>query len=287
MANDMSVESTVGGRFEGILKNFEYSLQGYRLFLGQLHGQITDSFQEEFKARVGQIVDGLEQKDKESVFRGLDNVLKVFESSVEDDTVGEGDDGPLEPELSMEFSSESSVRAFDKMFELVLRNEWIGPEAQRERLYRSVIIGIVGQFEVLIADLAHQFFRRAPRALDADEKVLSLSDLREFGSVDVAFDYLVEREIDGLLAQPVPAWEKFFESRMKIKLRSMAWNWKMFNEIIQRRHIIVHTDGRISRRYLRFVSPELVTQYFGEEAKIGQVTRLDRDYVETALDHLV
>ena len=61
----------------------------------------------------------------------------------------------------------------------------------------------------------------------------------------------------------------------------------MFKEIIQRRHIIVHTDGRISRRYLQYVSPELVQKYIGEEAKRGQTTRLDRDYVEAALDHLV
>ena len=143
-----------------------------------------------------------------------------------------------------------------------------------------------GQFEVLIADIAHQFFKCAPQALDAEEKVLSLSDLQEFGSVEAALDYLVEREIDRLLAKPVQGWAQFFEGRMNIQFQSMAWDWEMFKEIIQRRHIIVHTDGRISRRYLQYVSPELVEEYFGADTKIGQTTRLDRDYVERALDHL-
>ncbi|WP_420634324.1 hypothetical protein [Candidatus Palauibacter sp.] len=287
MANEVSVESTAGGRFESILTNFEYSLQGYRLFLAQLHGQIKDSYQGELEARMGRIVDKLEPKDRDSVVEGFDSFIEFVGSSIEEETAAKGDENESDKSgFSVEFSSESSSRAFAKMFEFIMRAGWIGPDAQLERLYRSVIIGLVGQFEVLIADIAHQFFKCAPQALDADEKVLSLSDLQDFGSVEAALDYLVEREIDKLLAQPVQGWAKFFDSRMDIQLRRMAWDWGIFKEIIQRRHIIVHTDGRISRRYLQYVSPELVKEYFGEEAKIGQTTRLDRDYVETALDHL-
>ena len=168
--------------------------------------------------------------------------------------------------------------------ELIRRNRWTGPGAQLERLYRSVIVGLVGQFEILIADVAHQYFRRAPGALNADEKILSLSDVQQFGSMDVALDYLVDRQIDKLLARSADDWAKFFEQRMKMQLRAMAWDWETFKEVIQRRHIIVHADGRISRRYLKNVSPALVEEYF-EEGKIGQATRLDREYVEKALDH--
>ena len=283
----MSVESTAGGRFEGILKNFEYSIQGYRLFLDQLHGQIKDSYQEELTARMERIADRLDPRDRASVLEGLDNFKEFFGSSIEEERAEEGDvNGSATSGFSVEFSSQSSSRAFRRMFELIMRTGWIGPDAQLERLYRSVIIGLVGQFEVLISDIAHQFFECAPQALEAEEKVLSLSDLQEFGSIEAAVDYLVEREIDRLLAQPVQGWAKFFERRMNIQLRSMAWNWEMFKEIIQRRHIIVHTDGRISRRYLRYVSPKLVEEYFGEGAKIGQTAWLDRDYVEGALDHL-
>ena len=209
MAHEVSVESTAGGRFESILKNFEYSLQGYRLFLDQLHGQIKDSYQEELKARMDRIVDGLEPTDRASVLEGLDSFLEFFGSSVEEETANEGEEnGSARSAFSVEFSSESSSRAFNNVFELIMRAGWIGPEAQLERLYRSVVIGLVGQFEVLIADLAHQFFKCAPQALDAETKVLSLSDLLEFGSVEAARDYLVEREIDKLLAQPVQGWAK-------------------------------------------------------------------------------
>ena len=92
MAHEVSVESTAGGRFESILKNFEYSLQGYRLFLDQLHGQIKDSYQEELKARMDRIVDGLEPTDRASVLEGLDSFLEFFGSSVEEETANEGEE---------------------------------------------------------------------------------------------------------------------------------------------------------------------------------------------------
>ena len=92
LAHEVSVESTAGGRFESILKNFEYSLQGYRLFLDQLHGQIKDSYQEELKARMDRIVDGLEPTDRASVLEGLDSFLEFFGSSVEEETANEGEE---------------------------------------------------------------------------------------------------------------------------------------------------------------------------------------------------
>ena len=281
----MSERAPSAADFESILKNFEYSMQGYRLFLDQLHGPLKDSYEEELPTRTKQIVESLEAKDRESLveaFRVLaarTTSVAAGESTGEDEANGSVKSGNRTIELSG-----SSARAFMAITRHIRRNRWTGPAAQLERLYRSVIIGLVGQFEILIADIAHQYFRRAPGALNAEEKILSLSDLQQFGSMDVALDYLVDREIDKLLARSAEDWARFFEKRMKMQLRAMAWDWETFKEVIQRRHIIVHADGRISRRYLENVARALVKKYFGE-GKVGQATMLDREYVEEALDH--
>ena len=116
--------------------------------------------------------------------------------------------------------------------------------------------------------------------------MLSLSDLQQIGSVEGARDYLIERKTDELLTHSAEGWAKFFDRQMKIRLHTLARDWDVFKEVIQRRHIIIHGDGRISRRYLENVSPTLalVEEYFGD-GKIGHSTRLERDYVEMALDH--
>ena len=281
MGDSLSEQEASVGRFESILRNFAYSIQGYRLFLEQLHGPLKDSDSGELPARTQRIVEGLKVQDKKS----LVEALRVFAERLSSRATGEAtSEAAVEESVTEVTLSGTSARAFVEITELVRRHWWTGPDAQLERLYRSVMIGLVGQFEVLIADLAHQFFRRAPRALSTDEKTLSLSDLREFGSVDAALDYLVDREVDNVLANTAEGWATFFEKRMKIHIRQMAWDWEVFKEIIQRRHIIVHADGRISRRYLQNVSPALVEAYFGD-GTIGHPTRLDRDYVERALDH--
>jgi len=225
-------------------------------------------------------VEKLEPEEAKQLAMAIKALGEAFRSIVEGDTASE-------EENTISFTADlspKSHRAFAEMTQLIMRTEWTGLHAQLERLYRSVIVGLVGQFEVLISDIAHQFFKRAPRALNAEDKVLSLSDLYEFGSVDAAIDYLAEQEVYKLLARSADGWAKFFEQRMNIDLYSMARNWEAFEEFIQRRHVIVHADGKISRRYLQIVSPALVEEYHGE-GKVGQATGLDRDYVEKALDH--
>lgn len=282
----MSGNDPAAGRFESILRKFEYSIQGYRLFLNQLHGPLEDSHHGELPTRTQRIVDRLEIQDKKGLVEALRAFAEGLSSMAKGETATESEaDVPAtsEDSVTVELSG-SSARAFMEITEFIRQKWWTGPDAQLERLYRSVMIGLVGQFEVLIADIAHQFFRRAPGALNEDEKTLSLSDLRQLGSVDVALDYLIDGAIDKLLARSVEDWARFFEKRMNIELHKMAWDWDVFKEIIQRRHIIVHADGCISRRYIQNVSPDLVEAYFGE-GTIGQPTRLDRDYVEKALDH--
>lgn len=271
--------------FESILRNFEYSVEGYRLFLDQLHEPLRDSH-EETESRTKRIVDSLRDSERSDLVEALRVVAEGLRSLIAGESTAHDEaNGSAKPEdaATLELSGDSA-KAFIEITQIIQRSLWTGPAAQRERLYRSVIIGLVGQFEVLISDVAHQYFRQAPGALNADEKVLSLSDLQRFGSVDGALDYLVDRQVDKLLAQTAEDWAKFFDKRMKIQLRPMAWDWEVFKEVIQRRHIIVHADGRVSHRYLENVSSELVESYFGE-GKIGQATRLDRDYVERALDH--
>lgn len=282
----MSAKDSAARRFESILKNFEYSLEGYRLFLDQLHDPIRASPQEELPTRTKQILDGLETTDKKSLANAFRVLAQRYNSLGTDETISDdkANGTVASPDSPAVELSANSARAFIEINRLIMRNRWTSPDAQLERLYRSVIIGLVGQFEVLVADIAHQFFRHAPGALNAEEKVLSLSDLRQFESMDEALDYFVDREIDKLLSQSVAHWAKFFDKRMKIQLRTLARDWEEFKEVIQRRHIIVHADGRISRRYLQNVSPALVDKYF-RNGKIGQPTALDRDYVERALDH--
>lgn len=146
----------------------------------------------------------------------------------------------------------------------------------------TVLTGLVGQFEVLIADIAHHFYRRAPGALGGDEKVISAKELLSFATLEEAKDHVVSDRVDDLLRGSLEDWRKFFESRLKVDLRALSPDYSRFGEYVQRRHLIVHAGSRISRRYLALVDDSLLKEYFGQ-AQLGMPVHLSRAYVSAAL----
>jgi hypothetical protein len=56
-------------------------------------------------------------------------------------------------------------------------------------------------------------------------------------------------------------------------------------ELVQRRHIIMHAGGRVSRRYLSKVSHHLVAELHGDP-QLGATTALNKAYVDAALDRV-
>jgi len=155
----------------------------------------------------------------------------------------------------------------------------------RELLNCSILVSLVAYFELLVADLAHAFYRRAPEAAANDDKVLSVNELRAFGSIDEALDYVVSRRVDDLLRGTLADWQKFFQSRLKIDLEKIVPEWARFNEIIQRRHLIVHAGGKVNRRYLANVDWERLEEPDGPPA-LGTQLSADDLYLNHALDIL-
>ena len=153
----------------------------------------------------------------------------------------------------------------------------------RDILYRGVLTGIVGQFEVLISDLAHHFYRRAPGSMGAQERALTVSELLSFGSLDEATDYVISEKVDDLLRGSAEDWRKFFDSRLKVDLCEVTSDWSRFIEYIQRRHLVVHAGSRLSRRYLKIVDPALIKECFGDAAA-GHPVPFTAPYVDGALN---
>lgn len=158
----------------------------------------------------------------------------------------------------------------------------VSPEQHFDILHRGILTGLVGQFEVLISDIAHQFYRSAPAAIGTQEKNLTIADLLSFNTIEEAVDYIISDRVDELLRGSADEWNKFFQTRLKVDMAKLSPDWDRFNECIQRRHIIVHAGGRISRRYLKNVKSEICREYFGE-CTIGQIVKMNDDYIIRAL----
>lgn len=148
-------------------------------------------------------------------------------------------------------------------------------------LRRSALITLASHFEFLITELLHSYYLLYPQALPAEERVLSLADLKELGSIEDAENYLIEKEIDSLLRDTIDKQLDYFSSkRIKVNLEQLTTHRNRLVEIFQRRNLIVHNDGIVNKIYLSRVPKELLN----EEMEIGKRLDVSEDYLNQAIE---
>jgi hypothetical protein len=148
-------------------------------------------------------------------------------------------------------------------------------------LRRGAVVSLMSHFENLIADLGHAFYSLHPGALPAEERSLTLAELRGLGSVEEAQTYLITQEVDAVLREPLERQIDYFAKRPKVDLSRLKPYRDMMIEVDQRRHLYVHNRGRVNKRYLTRVQPELVKDYGAVE---GKPLKSSDTYVEAAID---
>lgn len=274
MNRDSTTE--LSGAYQHV-ENYSNAIRAYREFLSAV-GATLSEMKSEPPTWVKPLMDELKvdfpEADLPAVAKQLIELAERKERAEENEQ--SDDDPPIR--LELEGQTAAAFVAFLKSF-----NRKVTPERHQQLLYQGILTGLVGQFEVLLADVAHLFFARAPDSLETEERLFSVEDLKRFGSIEDAVQVTIEKRVDDLLRGSAEEWRKFFRSRLKLDLADFSESWVRIEEFIQRRHIYVHAGGRISRRYLANTDPQVVQQLLGEP-ELGQLARLDEDYVGEALD---
>jgi hypothetical protein len=80
---------------------------------------------------------------------------------------------------------------------------------------------------------------------------MSLSDVLSFSSIEDAKDYFIEKEAENVLRGSHAKQFEWFEKKLGIPLRKDLTIWPTFIEVTERRNLFTHTDGTVSRQYLK------------------------------------
>lgn len=143
------------------------------------------------------------------------------------------------------------------------------PPSHTQTLGSAVVVAAVTQLELLLGECMRAFFYRFPDALGESQDKLTLGELLECASIDEARSLLVTRRIDALMFSGLANWLKVIDKKVGVDL---GWNRKVVaavQEIVLRRHLIVHTGGKVSEAYLRDVAwRDLGIDPPGPEARI-------------------
>jgi hypothetical protein len=129
---------------------------------------------------------------------------------------------------------------------------------------RSLLVSLVSQFDAYLGRLIRQLFNIKPEILDSSANTLTFAQLTEFGSIESAREFLIDKEVESVLRKNHSEQFDWLENKFGLPLRNNLEAWPMFVEVTERRNLFVHTNGVVSHQYMEVcrrhscpIAPEL------------------------------
>lgn len=153
-------------------------------------------------------------------------------------------------------------------------------ELARMLMPRSLLVSLVSQYDAYLGRLLRVVFLQKPEILNGSDKKLSFESLNSFASIDEAREYILEKEVEGILRSSHSEQFKWMENTFGIPLKKGLESWPRFMEITERRNLFVHTDGVVSSQYISVCS--LNKCILEENITEGKVLNVPQGYFEEA-----
>ena len=141
------------------------------------------------------------------------------------------------------------------------RSAFSEPIANGILLRRSCLVSLASFFELLESDLIQAFYFRFPNALGKpEERMISLSAIRDFSNLELIESYFVQKEASSVLQEGINKQISYFKDRLSIDIKTISEYREILTEFSQRRNLLVHNDGVVNDHYLNKVSGKYVKE---------------------------
>ncbi len=124
-------------------------------------------------------------------------------------------------------------------------------QSSQRLMPRNLLVALVCTYDAFLGNLIRFILEVKPGILDSSEKQLSFSELQQFGSIDAAREFILEKEIEGVLRKSHIDHFKWLENTLGTPFNKGLESWPDFVELTERRNLFVHTDGLVSSQYLK------------------------------------
>lgn len=252
-------------------------------FIAKDHDRIN-SLEERCYAKVKE---AFPQSSKELFATSFKTLREIFDTDTDD--VPEGDDEAkrqaVEALTDRITELANTVSKKDRNIEghryvLRLINSVITVRRVTPRLRSSLLTTLIGDYEMLIGEVYRQFFAVHPESAISRDHSFTWDQIAEAGGleelVSVALDNAVESALRGNYEDWLAALQRKFGLTVNPICRS-----DVILEGFQRRHVIVHNGGRVSRLYLaRCPQSEVLPE-------LGETLQVDTEYVSKLADSLL
>lgn len=120
-------------------------------------------------------------------------------------------------------------------------------------------------------------YKTCPELLNDSNKNFSLSEILQFESIEEAKDRVIEKEVETVLRDNHLAQFQWIEAKLKMPLRKDLPVFSDFIEITERRNLFVHTNGEVSRQYIKICKDNQVKDI--EKVKVGNHLTAPPQYI--------
>jgi len=144
---------------------------------------------------------------------------------------------------------EENLVALKGIFKTIRAIERHNNSSPVETLEKGLFIYLFAAFDKYVGDLVSVLYQNNPILYKNLNREISLSEALLYDTMDELKISVLEKEIGALKRKGYVEQFKDLENKFGIKLTKFK-DWPLFVECAQRRNLITHNDGEVSRQYL-------------------------------------
>lgn len=148
-------------------------------------------------------------------------------------------------------------------------------------LPNMTLVSVVSLFDAYLARILKNLFLLKPEQLISSGRQITFAELIEFGSIENAQQYFIEKEIEAFLRESHATQFEQLEKRIGSPLTKLP-AWKDFIELTERRNLLVHCDGMVSAHYIQTCLKHGVT--LPDNITVGDQLHTSPEYYQNACD---
>lgn len=114
----------------------------------------------------------------------------------------------------------------------------------------SLLMGVVSDFEMLVAGLIRLNLSNSENLLKQSEKSLTWKQMSEFDSLRDIRIQLSDEYVSNVMRGGLDAWMNWFNKKLNLVVDGVTTEADELLEIFQRRHLLVHNGGVVNRQYM-------------------------------------
>lgn len=151
-------------------------------------------------------------------------------------------------------------------------------------LMSSSFVLLISYFEFLFSDLLSYFYTKHYGQFK--EVKLSIRDLDNFGDLEEAKNFYISREVENLILELKTFSEikKHYSEKLEVSLDEQIIDWQIISDARERRHLIVHNNGIINRKFLSSIEVEKAIDK--NDLKIGEKVKIGSEYFKQVFNEI-